>query len=413
MMHHHRLSYVNCVKSAALAGLLTIAVAGAANAQKKYDPGATDTEIKVGNIMPYSGPASAYATIGKTEAAYFNKLNSEGGINGRKVNFVSYDDGYSPPKMVEQARKLVESDEVLLIFNPLGTPGNTAIQKYMNAKKVPQLFVSTGAAKWNDPKNFPWTMGWQPSYQVEARIYAKYILQKYPGKTIGVLYQNDDFGKDYLIGLHEGLGDAAKKLIVVESSYETTSPTVDSQIVQIKGANPDIFVNIATPKFAAQAIKKAAELDWHPVQFLTNVSVSIGGVMKPAGYEASQDILSTQYLKDPADHEWKNDPAMNEWRAFMTKWYPEGDQNDASTVFGYGVAKGLEQVLRQCGDNLTRENLMKQAASLNFEIGIYLPGTKIKTGPDDYAPIEQLQMMRFKGESWERFGPVMSGEKSS
>ncbi|MBR1201551.1 MULTISPECIES: ABC transporter substrate-binding protein [unclassified Bradyrhizobium] len=413
MMHHHRLSYVNCVKSAALAGLLTIAVASAANAQKKYDPGATDTEIKVGNIMPYSGPASAYATIGKTEAAYFNKLNSEGGINGRKINFVSYDDGYSPPKMVEQARKLVESDEVLLIFNPLGTPGNTAIQKYMNAKKVPQLFVSTGAAKWNDPKNFPWTMGWQPSYQVEARIYAKYILQKYPGKTIGVLYQNDDFGKDYLIGLHEGLGDAAKKLIVVESSYETTSPTVDSQIVQIKGANPDIFVNIATPKFAAQAIKKAAELDWHPVQFLTNVSVSIGGVMKPAGYEASQDILSTQYLKDPADHEWKNDPAMNEWRAFMTKWYPEGDQNDASTVFGYGVAKGLEQVLRQCGDNLTRENLMKQAASLNFEIGIYLPGTKIKTGPDDYAPIEQLQMMRFKGESWERFGPVMSGEKSS
>ncbi|HAQ79079.1 ABC transporter substrate-binding protein [Bradyrhizobium viridifuturi] len=413
MMHHHRLSYANCVKSAVLAGLLTIAVASAANAQKKYDPGATDTEIKVGNIMPYSGPASAYATIGKTEAAYFNKLNSEGGINGRKVNFISYDDAYSPPKMVEQARKLVESDEVLLIFNPLGTPGNTAIQKYMNAKKVPQLFVSTGAAKWNDPKNFPWTMGWQPSYQVEARIYAKYILQKYPGKTIGVLYQNDDFGKDYLIGLHDGLGDQAKKLIIVESSYETSSPTVDSQIVQIKGANPDIFVNIATPKFAAQAIKKAAELDWHPVHFLTNVSVSIGGVMKPAGYEASQDILSTQYLKDPADHEWKSDPAMNEWRAFMTKWYPEGDQNDASTVFGYGVAKGLEQVLRQCGDNLTRENLMKQAASLNFEIGIYLPGTRIKTGPDDYAPIEQLQMMRFKGESWERFGPIMSGEKSS
>ncbi|MCP1842563.1 branched-chain amino acid transport system substrate-binding protein [Bradyrhizobium sp. USDA 4524] len=413
MMHHQRLSYANCVKSAALAGLLTIAVASAANAQKKYDPGATDTEIKVGNIMPYSGPASAYATIGKTEAAYFSKLNSEGGINGRKVNFISYDDAYSPPKMVEQARKLVESDEVLLIFNPLGTPGNTAIQKYMNAKKVPQLFVSTGAAKWNDPKNFPWTMGWQPSYQVEARIYAKYILQNYPGKTIGVLYQNDDFGKDYLIGLHDGLGDQAKKLIVVESSYETSSPTVDSQIVQIKGANPDIFVNIATPKFAAQAIKKAAELDWHPVQFLTNVSGSIGGVMKPAGYEASQGVLSTAYLKDPKDTEWKNDPAMTEWRAFMTKWYPEGDLDDAATVFGYGVAKGLEQVLRQCGDNLTRENLMKQAASLNLEIGIYLPGTKIKTGPDDYAPIEQLQMMRFKGESWERFGPIMSGEKSS
>ena len=260
-MDHHRLSYANCVKSAVLAGLLTIAVASAANAQKKYDPGATDTEIKVGNIMPYSGPASAYATIGKTEAAYFNKLNSEGGINGRKVNFISYDDAYSPPKMVEQARKLVESDEVLLIFNPLGTPGNTAIQKYMNAKKVPQLFVSTGAAKWNDPKNFPWTMGWQPSYQVEARIYAKYILQKYPGKTIGVLYQNDDFGKDYLIGLHDGLGDQAKKLIIVESSYETSAPTGDSQNVVIKGANPDIFVNIPTPKFAAQVNKKAAEPD--------------------------------------------------------------------------------------------------------------------------------------------------------
>jgi ABC-type branched-subunit amino acid transport system substrate-binding protein len=384
-----------------------------AQAQKKYDPGASDTEIKIGNIMPYSGPASAYATIGKTEAAYFNKLNSEGGINGRKINFISYDDTYSPPKTVEQARKLVESDEVLLIFNPLGTPGNTAIQRYMNSKKVPQLFVSTGAAKWNDPKHFPWTMGWQPSYQVEARIYAKYILQNYPGKTIGVLFQNDDFGKDYVIGLKDGLGDQATKLIVVETPYETSSPTVDSQVVQIKGANPDIVFNIATPKFAAQAIKKIAELNWHPVQFLTNVSGSIGGVIKPAGYDNSQGILSTAYLKDPKDTEWKNDPAMNEWRAFMTKWYPEGDLDDAATVFGYGVAKGLEQVLRQCGDNLTRENVMKQAANLNFEIGIYLPGTRIKTGPDDYAPIEQLQMMRFKGESWERFGPVMSGERGT
>jgi branched-chain amino acid transport system substrate-binding protein len=409
-MHYRLLNYA---QSTLLAGLLAVALAGTASAQKKYDPGATDTEIKIGNIMPYSGPASAYATIGKTEAAYFNKLNAEGGINGRKVNFISYDDAYSPPKTVEQARKLVENDEVLLIFNPLGTPGNTAIQKYMNSKKVPQLFVSTGAAKWNDPKNSPWTMGWQPSYQVEARIYGKYILQNYPGKTVGILYQNDDFGKDYVIGLREGLGDQANKLIIVEASYETSSPTVDSQVVQIKGANPDIFVNIATPKFAAQAIKKIAELDWHPVQFLTNVSGSIGGVMKPAGYDASQGILSTAYLKDPKDAEWKNDPAMNEWRAFMAKWYPEGDLDDAATVFGYGVAKGLEQVLRQCGDNLTRENVMKQAANLDFEISIYLPGTRIKTSPNDFAPIEQLQMMRFKGESWERFGPVMSGEKSS
>ena len=408
-----RSDYVKFTCSIAIAAATFLALSGTANAQKKYDPGASDTEIKVGNIMPYSGPASAYATIGKTEAAYFNKINSEGGINGRKINFISYDDTYSPPKTVEQARKLVESDEVLLIFNPLGTPGNTAIQKYMNAKKVPQLFVSTGAAKWNDPKNFPWTMGWQPSYQVEARIYGKYILQNYPGKTIAVLYQNDDFGKDYVIGLKDGLGEQAGKLIVAEAAYETSSPTVDSQIVQIKGANPDIFVNIATPKFAAQAIKKIAELNWHPVQFLTNVSASIGGVIKPAGYEASQDILSTAYLKDPKDAEWKNDPAMNEWRAFMTKWYPEGDLDDSATVFGYGVAKGLEQVLRQCGDNLTRENVMKQAANLDFEIGIYLPGTRIKTSPTDFAPIEQLQMMRFKGESWERFGPVMSGEKGS
>ena len=294
---HYRVS--KHATSFALAGLLAVAAASTANAQKKYDPGATDTEIKIGNIMPYSGPASAYATIGKTEAAYFNKINSEGGINGRKINFVSYDDGYSPPKTVEQARKLVESDEVLLMFNPLGTPGNTAIQKYMNAKKVPQIFVSTGAAKWNDPKNFPWTMGWQPNYQIEARIYAAYILKNYPGKTIGVLYQNDDFGKDYVIGLREGLGDQANKLIVVEASYETSSPTVDSQVVQIKGANPDIFVNIATPKFAAQAIKKIGELKWNPVHFLTNVSASVGSVMKPAGYENGQGILSAAYLKDP------------------------------------------------------------------------------------------------------------------
>jgi branched-chain amino acid transport system substrate-binding protein len=407
---HHRIQHH--VTSIALAGLLAVAISSAANAQKKYDPGATDTEIKIGNIMPYSGPASSYATIGKTEDAYFKKINAEGGINGRKIKFISYDDGYSPPKTVEQARKLVESDEVLLVFNPLGTPGNTAIQKYMNAKKVPQIFVSTGAAKWNDPKGFPWTMGWQPSYQVEARIYAAHILKNYPGKTIGVLYQNDDFGKDYVIGLREGLGDQANKLIVVESSYETSSPTVDSQVVQIKGANPDIFINISTPKFAAQAIKKIGELKWTPIQFLTNVSASVGGVMKPAGYENDQGILSAAYMKDPKDEQWKNDPAMNEWRAFMTKWYPEGDQEDGATVFGYGVAQGIVQVLKQCKDDLTRENVMKQAANLNFEIGIYLPGTKIKTSATDFAPIEQLQMMRFKGESWELFGPIMSGEKS-
>jgi len=312
MMHHRVLSHA---RSALLAGLLAVAVASAAHAQKKYDPGATDTEIKIGNIMPYSGPASAYATIGKTEDAYFKKINAEGGINGRKIAFISYDDGYNPAKTVEQARKLVEADEVLLIFNSLGTPGNTAIQKYMNTKKVPQIFVSSGAAKWNDPKNFPWTIGWQPNYQVEARIYAAYILKNFPGKTIGVMYQNDDFGKDHVIGLREGLGDQANKLIVVEASYETTSPTVDSQVVQIRTANPDIFINISTPKFAAQAIKKIGELKWNPVHFLTNVSVSVGSVMKPAGYENGQGILSAAYLKDPKDPQWKNDPAMNEWRA--------------------------------------------------------------------------------------------------
>jgi len=408
-MHYGALSHA---KSVAVAGLIAVAATSAAGAEKKYDPGATDTEIKIGNIMPYSGPASAYGTIGKTEEAYFNKLNAAGGINGRKITFISYDDAYSPPKAVEQARKLVESDEVLLIFNPLGTPSNSAIQKYMNAKRVPQLFVSSGAAKWDDPKNFPWTIGWQPSYQVEARIYAAYILKNYPGKTIGILYQNDDFGKDYLIGMHDGLGDKAGKLIVMEASYEDTAPTVDSQVIQIKAENPDIFLNISTPKFAAQAIGKIAELNWHPVHFLSNVSVSVGAVMKPAGYEHSQGILSAAYLKDPRDPRWRFDLAMIEWRAFMTKWYPEGDQDDAATVFGYGVAKGLEQVLRQCGDDLTRANIMKQAANLNFEIGIYLPGTRIKTSPTDFAPLEQLQMMRFRGESWELFGPVMSGEKS-
>jgi ABC-type branched-subunit amino acid transport system substrate-binding protein len=399
--------------TATLAALLLGAMAMSAHAQKKYDIGATDTEIRIGNIMPYSGPASSYATIGKTEAAYFKMINEKGGINGRKITFISYDDGYSPPKTVEQARKLVESDEVLFILNPLGTAGNTAIQKYMNAKKVPQLFVSTGAAKWADPKNYPWTMGWQPSYQAEARIYAQYILKEHPGKKVGVLFANDDFGKDYLIGLHEGFGDKDKDYIVTEVPYENSSPTVDSQIVQIKAANPDIFINIATPKFAAQAIKKAGEMGWKPIHIVSNVSASVGSVMKPAGYGNSQDVLSAAYLKDPKDPTWKNDPGMLEWSAFMDKYYPEGDKEDSATVFGYGVSQGIVQVLKQCRDDLTRENIMKQAANLDMEIGIYLPGTRIKTGADDYAPIEQLQMMRFKGESWERFGPIMSGEKSS
>jgi ABC-type branched-subunit amino acid transport system substrate-binding protein len=397
------------IKTFAAAALLLALGSGTTLAQKKNDVGATDTEIKIGNIAPYSGPASSYATIAKTQAAYFKMINEAGGINGRKINFISYDDGYSPPKTVEQVRKLVESDEVFAIFQVIGTPGNTAIAKYLNQKGVPQTFIGSGATKWADPKNFPWSMAWQPNYQSEARIYARYIQKNYPGKTVGILYQNDDFGKDYLTGFNEAFGKDKAKIIVAEVPYEVTAPTVDSQVVQIKGANPDIFINISTPKFAAQAIKKIGEMKWTPVHILTNVSVSIASVMKPAGFENAQDIISAAYLKDPNDPQWKNDPGLNEWRAFMTKWYPEGDQTDAATVFGYGVAQGLVQALKQCGDEMTRANLMKQLAAMDMEIGIYLPGIRVKTSPTDFSPLEQLQLMKFKGELWELFGPLMDG----
>jgi ABC-type branched-subunit amino acid transport system substrate-binding protein len=380
-------------------------------AQKKYDTGATDTEIKIGNIMPYSGPASAYGVIGRTEAAYFKKINDAGGINGRKINFISYDDAYSPPKAVEQARKLVESDEVLLVFNSLGTPSNSAIQKYMNSKKVPQLFVATGATKWNDPKDFPWTMGWQPNYQSETQIYAKYILKNLPNAKIAVLYQNDDYGKDYLKGLKDGLGSKASSMIVAEESFETSEPTIDSHIVKLKSTSADVFIDIATPKFAAQAIKKIGEIGWKPTHFLNNVSASVGSVIKPAGFENAQDIISAAYLKDASDKQWDNDPGMKEFYAFMAKDFPEGDKLDGSTVVGYGVAQTLVQVLKQCGDDLTRANVMKQAANLkDFRTEVLLPGIKINTGPTDFAPISQLQLMRFKGEKWELFGDVISAD---
>ncbi|MBR0719531.1 ABC transporter substrate-binding protein [Bradyrhizobium liaoningense] len=397
--------------SAAL--VLAATLSTAASAQKKYDTGATDTEIKIGNIMPYSGPASAYGVIGKTEEAYFKKINAEGGINGRKINFVTYDDAYSPPKTVEQARKLVESDEVLLIFQSLGTPPNTAIQKYMNSKKVPQLFVATGATKWNDPQNFPWTMGWQPNYQIESIIYAKYILKNLPNAKIAVLYQNDDYGKDYLKGFKDGLGAKAASMIVIEDSYEVSEPTIDSHIVKMKATGADVFFNITTPKFAAQAIKKNAEIGWKPTHFLNNVSVSVGTVMKPAGFEAGQDIISSAYLKDPTDAQWKNDPAMKAWNEFLDKYYPEANRADVSVMYGYIAAQGLVQVLKACGDDLTRANVMKQAASLkDFEPAGLLPGIKANTGPTDFAPLSQLQLMRFKGESWELFGDVISGDVS-
>ena len=397
------------IVSAAFAVLA--ASSSGALAQKKYDTGATDTEIKIGNIMPYSGPASAYGVIGKTEAAYFKKINDAGGINGRKINFISYDDGYSPPKTVEQARKLVESDEVLFVFNSLGTPPNSAIHKYMNSKKVPQLFVATGATKWNDPKDFPWTMGWQPNYQSETQIYAKYILKEKPGTKIAVLYQNDDYGKDYLKGLKDGLGDKAASMIIAEESFETTEPTVDNHIVKLKSTGADIFVNISTPKFAAQAIKKMSEIGWKPVHFLNNVSASVGSVIKPAGYENSQDIISAAYLKDASDPQWNNDPGMKEFYAFLEKDFPEGNKLDGSVVVGYGVSQTLVKVLQACGDNLTRENIMKQAASLkDFRTEVLLPGIKINTGPNDFAPISQLQLMKFKGEKWELFGDIISAD---
>jgi branched-chain amino acid transport system substrate-binding protein len=402
------------LRLAALASLASFAIAAAtpASAQKKYDTGATDTEIKIGNIMPYSGPASAYGVIGKTEAAYFNKINADGGINGRKINFISYDDAYSPPKTVEQARKLVESDGVLFIFQSLGTPSNTAIQKYMNGKKVPQLFVATGATKWGDSKNFPWTMGWQPPYQAESRIYAKYIQDNYPNGKVGVLYQNDDYGKDYLKGLRDGLGDKVS-MIVAEVPYETTDPTIDSQVVKLKASGADIFFNIATPKFAAQAIKKVAELDWNPVQIVNNVSASVGAVLKPAGLDKSKGILSAQYMKDVTDPSWKDDAGFKAWSGFMDKYYPDGDHTDTFTVYGFLLGQTLVQVLKQCGDDLTRENVMKQAANLkDLKLDMLLPGIAINTSPTDFYPIKQLQMIKFNGEHWERFGPVISGEVS-
>jgi ABC-type branched-subunit amino acid transport system substrate-binding protein len=404
--------FLNRIAIASVAAFALLAGSGnGALAQKTYDTGATDTEINIGNIMPYSGPASAYGVIGKTEAAYFKMINDAGGINGRKINFISYDDGYSPPKTVEQARKLVESDEVLFIFNPLGTPPNSAIHKYMNAKKVPQLFVATGATKWNDPKDFPWTMGWQPSYQSEARIYAKYILKEKPNSKIAVLYQNDDYGKDYLKGLKDGLGEKAASMIVAEESFETSEPTIDNHIVKLKSTGADIFFDVATPKFAAQAIKKVAEVDWKVLHILNNVSANVGSVIKPAGYENAQGIISAAYLKDVTDPQWDNDPGMKQFLAFLAKDFPEANKIDGSVIVGYGVAQTMVQVLKQCGDDLTRENVMRQAANLkNFRTEVLLPGIAINTSPTSFAPISQLQLQVFKGERWVLFGDIISGE---
>ena len=385
--------------------------AGSALAQKKYDTGASDTEIKIGNTNAYSGPASAYGIISKTEQAYFKMVNDNGGIKGRKINYISYDDAYSPPKTVEQTRKLIESDEVLFIFNGLGTPTQTAVQKYMNGKKVPQLFLATGSSKWDDAKNFPWTMGFQPSYRGEARIFAKYILAKKPDAKVGVLYANDDFGKDYVLGLKDVFGDKSSKIIIAEESYENSEPTIDSHIVKLKNAGVDVFVNISTPKFAAQAIKKAYEIQWKPMHLLTDVSLSIGAVMKPAGLEASEGVLSAGYLKDATDPQWKDDAGMKKFMAFADKYMPGANVTDANMVYGYTAAQTLVHVLENCGDDLTRANIMKQAASIKgFIPDTLIPGIHVKTSAADFAPIEQLKMVQFKDGKWDLFGEVLSAE---
>jgi branched-chain amino acid transport system substrate-binding protein len=395
---------------AASLGVLALATLPA-KAEKKYDSGVTDTEIKIGHINPYSGPASAYGAIGKAISGYLEMVNAEGGVNGRKIKFITLDDGYSPPKAVEQARRLVEQDQVLLIFQSLGTPSNTAIQRYMNEKKVPQLFVATGATKWNDPKNFPWTMGWQPSYQTEAHIYAKYILKNVKDAKIAVLYQNDDYGKDYLQGLRDGLGAQASKLIVAEKSYETSDPTIDSQIIALRESGANVFFNVTTPKFASQAIRKVHDIGWKPLQILNNVSTSVSSVLKPAGFEKAVGIISTYYLMDPTDPQWHDTKAYKDYFAWWQKYDSGADVGNFFNVYGYTVAQTLVQVLKQCGDDLTRESVMKQAANLKqLVLPMLLPGMKISTSPSDFAPIKQMQLMKFNGKNWELFGPVLSGE---
>jgi branched-chain amino acid transport system substrate-binding protein len=398
-------------KNIAVLTAATIALAASpALAQKTYGPGASDTEIKLGNTVPYSGPASAYGILGKAYAAYFKKINDEGGINGRKITFISYDDAYSPPKTVEQTRKLIESDEVMAIVGNVGTASNIAIQKYVNAKKTPQLFLATGATRWNDPKAFPWTMGWLPSYHAEAAAYAKYLLKEKPDAKIGVFYQNDDFGKDYVKGLKEGLGDKASSMIVMEDSYEVSEPTIDTHIVKLKAAGADTLFSFATGKFAAQSMKKVTELNWKPLHIVPNASSSVGSVLRPAGLENAQDIVSATFAKDPTDAQWKDDPGMKNFYAYVEKYIPEGKPMESTVLSGYSIAQTMVEALRLCGDDLTHENLMKQAANLrDLKLDGLLPGVMVNTSPTDFAPIDQFQMMSFKGERWRRFGEVITG----
>jgi len=397
----------------ALSTASIVLVSEPAQSEGKYGPGVSDTEIKIGNTVPYSGPASAYGTFGRSEAAYFAMINEQGGINGRKINFISRDDGYSPPKTVEQVRKLVEEDKVLLLFSTLGTPPNTAIQGYLNDNKVPQLFIASGADKWNNPKHFPWTMNLQPSYGTEARIYARYILKNLPSAKIAVLYQNDDFGKDYLIGMREGLGDNAAKMIVATRTYETTDPTVDSQIAALQGSGADVLLTAAVSKFAALAIRKIYDINWKPTHFLSYVSTSVGAVMQPAGAEKAVGTISASFYKDPTDPQWQNTPEYKEWLAWMKKYNTSSNITDNITVDAYLRAQAMVAVLKACGDDLTRENVMRQAASLHdLKLPMLLPGITISTSADDYAPIKQMQMEKFDGTTWKLFGDVISGSGS-
>jgi branched-chain amino acid transport system substrate-binding protein len=386
---------------------LGVAALATAPAGAQTVVGVTATEIKIGNTNPYSGPASAYGTIGKVIGAYFKKVNDDGGVNGRKINYITYDDGYSPPKTVEMVRKLVEQDQVAALFQTLGTPPNSAIHKYMNQQKVPHLFVATGATKWNDPQNFPWTMGFQPNYQTEGRVYAANVLKNHPNAKVGILYQNDDYGKDYLKGFEDGLGEAAKKMIVLKQSYEVTDPTIDSQIVNLKNSGATVFFNITIPKFAVQAIKKAHDIGWKPVHYLNNVSSSLATVLKPAGLEASKDLITALYMKEVTDPQWRNDKGFTDWVAFMKKYYPEGALDDQANGYGYNVAILMTHVLKQCGNDLSRENIMRQAASVkNLELPLLLPGIKVNTSGTDFAPIEQEQLARFNGEKWDLYGEL-------
>ena len=394
---------------AALAAVASLVHAGHALAQKKYDPGASDTEIKLGQNQPYSGPASAYGSLGRTQVGFFKMLNEQGGVNGRKVTLISLDDGYSPPKTIEVVRRLVESDEVLALFATLGTPTNSAIHRYVNQKKVPHLFVSSGAGKWNDPKNFPYTVGFQPNYVAEGKVFAAHIMATKPNAKIAILYQNDDFGKDYLIGIRQGLGDKAS-MLVAEASFEVTDPTVDSQVLTLKGSGADVLINAASPKFAAQAIKKAADSGWKVTQYITNVSATIGSVLRPAGLEASTGLITTQFMKDPGDKQWDSDADMVAYKAFMKKYYPEGDVNDQLNLLAYSSANAMTYVLRQAGDNLTRENLMKIATNLkDVRMPGTLPGLLLNTSATNHGPLSTLRMARFDGKQWVGFGEPITG----